>query len=302
MYVGTHLITGAHHDGHDGKALFFRGSRIWAKTCFITQTLDGVASDAPNSVAWGDGLVVTFTPGQGMALLPSTVRVTMGGTDVTSTAFDFGTRKITLASVTGDVAIEAIGAEVDAEVEYIEADGYPRINTGVKVAPTTTFHFEMYINKPNRVVQPFGGRTAYLSNAMSVANDARSGGADTATWYYGNKSQNFTLISEGWHIFDNTAAANKLTVDNTTVAVTGATMASTNEDFFIFTINTGGGSGGNSGGGLKSKGGKMYSSGTLVRDYIPVRKDGVGYLYDTVTKNLFGNANSSGAFTYGNDK
>ena len=46
---------------------------------------------------------------------------------------------------------------------------------------------------------------------------------------------------------------------------------------------------------------KMYSGGTLVRDFVPVRKDGVGYLYDQVTETLFGNANESGAFTYGSD-
>ncbi len=44
----------------------------------------------------------------------------------------------------------------------------------------------------------------------------------------------------------------------------------------------------------------MYSvqieqNGSLVRDYIPVARDGVGYLFDRVTKTLYGNANT----TYG---
>jgi hypothetical protein len=46
---------------------------------------------------------------------------------------------------------------------------------------------------------------------------------------------------------------------------------------------------------------EMYNGSTLVRSYIPVRKNGVGYLYDRVSGELFGNANSTGAFTYGND-
>lgn len=37
------------------------------------------------------------------------------------------------------------------------------------------------------------------------------------------------------------------------------------------------------------------------KDFIPVRKDGVGYLYDKVSGQLFGNAASSGAFIFGND-
>ena len=45
---------------------------------------------------------------------------------------------------------------------------------------------------------------------------------------------------------------------------------------------------------------KIYDNGILVRDYIPVRKDGVGYLYDKVSGQLFGNSGTD-AFIYGND-
>ena len=45
---------------------------------------------------------------------------------------------------------------------------------------------------------------------------------------------------------------------------------------------------------------KIYQLGVLVRDFIPVRKGTVGYLYDRVSGKLFGNA-GTGAFTYGND-
>ena len=37
---------------------------------------------------------------------------------------------------------------------------------------------------------------------------------------------------------------------------------------------------------------KIWNGDTLVRDFVPVEKDGVGYLYDTVTMSLFGNANT----------
>lgn len=45
---------------------------------------------------------------------------------------------------------------------------------------------------------------------------------------------------------------------------------------------------------------KIYKNNVLVRDYIAVRKNGVGYLYDKVSGTLFGNA-GSGSFTYGGD-
>ena len=42
--------------------------------------------------------------------------------------------------------------------------------------------------------------------------------------------------------------------------------------------------------------------GETVLDLIPVRKDGVGYMYDQISGKLFGNAADSGAFIIGPDK
>jgi hypothetical protein len=46
---------------------------------------------------------------------------------------------------------------------------------------------------------------------------------------------------------------------------------------------------------------KVWQSGTLLHDLIPVRVGQVGYMYDRVSGELFGNA-GTGAFTLGNDK
>lgn len=46
---------------------------------------------------------------------------------------------------------------------------------------------------------------------------------------------------------------------------------------------------------------KIKQNGTLVRDFIPVRVGTTGYMYDKVSKQLFGNA-GTGAFILGNDK
>lgn len=45
---------------------------------------------------------------------------------------------------------------------------------------------------------------------------------------------------------------------------------------------------------------KIYDGDTLMRDFIPVRVGQVGYIYDKVSKQLFGNI-GSGAFIFGND-
>ena len=46
---------------------------------------------------------------------------------------------------------------------------------------------------------------------------------------------------------------------------------------------------------------KLYFNNTLLRDLQPVRKDGVGYMYDRVSGQLFGNS-GTGAFVMGPDK
>ena len=46
---------------------------------------------------------------------------------------------------------------------------------------------------------------------------------------------------------------------------------------------------------------KMYDGTVLIRDFIPVRKGHVGYMYDKVSKRLFGNS-GTGSFILGPDK
>lgn len=45
---------------------------------------------------------------------------------------------------------------------------------------------------------------------------------------------------------------------------------------------------------------KIYENSVLIRDFIPVRKDGIGYMYDRVSGQLFGNA-GTGSFILGPD-
>jgi len=90
-------------------------------------------------------------------------------------------------------------------------------------------------------------------------------------------------------------------MDGVTSITASASTFSTSVDFGLLGVNLNG-TWYASGDGTKCYKAKMYSSGLLVRDFIPVRKNGVGYLYDKVSGNLFGNDAGSGAFIYGNDK
>lgn len=80
---------------------------VWTHS--LAQTLSGCTSSvSASTVRDGDALFVTLTADSGRRL--DTVTVTMGGTDITSTAYANGT--VTINNVTGDVAITATTAEI----------------------------------------------------------------------------------------------------------------------------------------------------------------------------------------------
>lgn len=75
-------------------------------TYSVTQNLTNVTSDFSGaSVGEGAALDVTLTADSGMTI--GTVTVTMGETDISGTAWDSATGKVTIAAVTGDVTITA---------------------------------------------------------------------------------------------------------------------------------------------------------------------------------------------------
>ena len=100
---------------------------------FITDTLTHCTSDnAATSVEDGQSYAATITPDSGYAIDAATV--TMGGIDITSTAWSNGV--VTIASVTGDVAIT-----VSASVPYVPPTNQLPLATesdGTSIYPTVS--------------------------------------------------------------------------------------------------------------------------------------------------------------------
>ena len=72
----------------------------------VTKNLTNVtSSNNETDVAEGESYTATLSAASGYTL--GTVTVTMGGTDVTSTAYNSSTHKITIAAVTGNIVITA---------------------------------------------------------------------------------------------------------------------------------------------------------------------------------------------------
>ena len=188
----------------------------------------------------------------------------------------------------------------DAEVEFLECAGtssvFPYIDTGIVGASDVTFAASVYrsTNTSNECAigsygsslrywaSYFFGNTYYLGMGSRTDNQTR---APTETWMFQvlkKENGNFNLYSNG-----------------SLVATRPAETFNTNQNIYIGCMNFDGGASFNFWGRIGFV--RIYSNNVLVRDFIPVRKGTVGYLYDRVSGKLFGNA-GTGDFVLGPDK
>ena len=201
----------------------------------------------------------------------------------------------------------------DAEVEYIEGTGDQFLDTGYKTCESSHMVFDAMYN---------GYATSGYSSTMLFGSQTSVGGAAAtalAVWLNSNGQMSFNDIGfdSGWvssptiasgsrHVF---AIENRtLFLDGTSIRSSGATGAyRSTVSVCLLRANTP--TGYQSGSNRRMKG-RIYSfsaseSGILAFDGIPVRvgsgSSAVGYLFDRVSGELFGNA-GTGAFTIGPDK
>lgn len=229
--------------------------------------------------------------------------IRIGGTEITDIAL--GSIPIERAYMGSQLVWEKSSPALpyDAQVEWLATDGLAYIDTGFKPKNTTRFEIVMDIPTLEQDTWFFGGRNSSSAGQMALFNNG------SWSWRFGNKNaSNSTTIATGEYTFDNhtSGAPRQLYIkhNNTTLTLTATNNTFTcNYNFYIFTLNVNGGgpSASNMQDGLKCISAKIWDNTTLVRDYIPVRKNGVGYLWDNVTEELYGNARATGAFTYGND-
>ena len=271
------------------------GESAWhgdVTTHTVTTSLTNVTSNAPASVQDGGSLTVTLAPASGMSI--DTVTVLMGGTDITATAYSNGV--VTIASVTGDVSITASAVSVspyDAQVEYLRGDGTAYIDTGIYGTPDlrTELMFQLKATSASKAL--FGS----YSNASGYYLYLSAG---TPRWQTGFGSHDNS--SQAADTSQHTIVYNdyKVELDGTQLAEYSTAFTTTPHTLLLFNMAKTDGTLYN-GISMDIMSCKLIKNGVTVRDFIPVRKDGIGYMYDKVSGELFGNENSSGAFTYGND-
>lgn len=190
----------------------------------------------------------------------------------------------------------------DAEVEYIlrnSVGGDAYIDTGIKVSNNVTFEIDAFTND---TIDTFiiGGRASYNNSQINVTIDFAN---NRVIWGWQNTSSYLDISPTiGDYYCSNLSQARTLTVNGNSISIKNSTFSISHNLFLMANNNAGSPLFGSAGSSTGIRKAKIYQSGTLVRDYIAVRVSQIGYLYDKVSKTLFGNANSTGAFLIGNDK
>ena len=177
----------------------------------------------------------------------------------------------------------------DAEIEYLESSGTQHIETNILVSSITkaVFYFRMLSNISGAI----GGARDGTNGRFQIADSIGIGGG-----YYTKVNTVYPKVNTDFTIEMTTSGTMK--VNGTSYTATSGTFSSVSFDkaIYLFLIN------GNTTeeGTTRLYNVKFYNGDVVVGDFIPVRKGQVGYMYDRVSKQLFGNA-GTGDFVLGQD-
>lgn len=193
----------------------------------------------------------------------------------------------------------------DAEVEYLQTSGYSYIDTLVN--PTQTINYEVDFTFLN------SGKNGGLFGAKNATTISTST-SNFCNSVYINDKGNIGCEDNGVSLGDWGTLSNNsrhtLLVHNRKYYLDGALKrTSSSTTTYKFNYVTYGllkfrlidGYDKRRGFIARLHACKIWDGDTPIRDFIPVRKDGVGYLYDKVSSQLFGNQ-GTGQFIIGPDK
>lgn len=188
----------------------------------------------------------------------------------------------------------------DAQVEYLQSNGSQYIDSGVECKSDLSVKFKFMVSS-NSNSAICGGITSisggYFRHHCSPYNS-------NFYWLQSNNRSTSSIIFSyavnTWNEVDIDATNGTYTINNTSgIFPIIGTLQTTGKNFGIF-ARIGGGSMAIQYRACKFSYFQILREGTLLRDFIPVRKNGVGYMYDRISGELFGNS-GTGSFAYGND-
>lgn len=164
-------------------------------------------------------------------------------------------------------------------VQYLQSSGSQYIDTGIK--PTKDFRYVMTGEFPNTSgATRFGGRYAAYQYENCVDTSSNK---FTIRWWNGtNWTPNVQKYAKVIELNGQSKQAKITFADDSVQSVTmqPAATGSTPANFYLFAINNSSNSTVLYSNGMKMEGGKLYESGVLIMDVVPVRFGTVGYMYD----------------------
>ena len=179
----------------------------------------------------------------------------------------------------------------DAEVEYLESTGTQWIDTGIMPTRTIKSVFDYQLTSQTAGRGLFGSyetsKHYYIYQNSATAFEVGFGGNESNAfmsdlYLHEIEFNNLTVLVDGKTVYtgDSYFASYKYTLPLFTIRSGNTIYEGSSAKIFYLEI---------------------YDDGVLVRDFIPVRVVTVGYMYDRVSGQLFGNA-GTGEFIIGPDK
>ena len=191
----------------------------------------------------------------------------------------------------------------DAEVEYLESTGTQYIDTGI-------FARDNLLVNSRFKADSYGSATNFVFRGSSQGS---TGSENIAVVYIRNNNavragMNSSLLASGvsfslseWHDveLDTTGGNKSFKYDGSILIALNTSSDAVGTSGIILFANTT--TSRTTGTKIQTFSVKDTTTGQMMIDLDSVRKNGVGYMYDRVSGNLFGNA-GTGAFTIGPDK
>lgn len=184
----------------------------------------------------------------------------------------------------------------DAQVEYLQTDGSAYIDTGLYLTSEDEINAKFYVPTATKSRQILGAgstKTSGSSVQPSIAIYLTS--TPLITYVFCNRVERRVSPGHKTGTHEATLNSRELIIDGVSynpANFTGSFTLSTTLRLFHGYAQSN-----------KPLNGvrMMWANVPGKIDLIAVRKNGIGYMYDRISGALFGNANTVGAFTYGND-
>ncbi len=193
------------------------------------------------------------------------------------------------------------GVPYDAEIAYLQADGNAYIDMGRPIGSGFWFVATLkIIGTNNQYKSILGARTGsgvedYQFSLVTYGSQAQN----RLLARYGTNSSQFFAEYPATEFLSVRVDADYKLYFNGTLAATLGDASPSSQNLFLFALNDNGTASQNLSNLVRVYGIK-YGDSSGQHDFIPVRVGQVGYLYDRVTRKLYGNA-GTGSFTLGPD-